>query len=170
MIYDNREGDRNKVLKLLRGKMRNTETNEIEKYCRSTVKFLLLLLFLLCFSSDHVLVWEGPKVIQDYPNLPAGKESLCSFKRSETNFSMFLLSRFYEPKKKKKKTEASEIMTLTDRRVLINQQHCSLHTSSYTTLHFSKALCSVEGMFVAIYSHHYYAGIPYGWAWIRHSF
>lgn len=42
--------------------------------------------------------------------------------------------------------------------------------ASYTTLHSSEALCSMECMFLSINSHHYYVGIPYGWAWIKHLF
>lgn len=40
-------------------------------------------------------------VFQDYPNLPVSNESLCSFKGSWTAVSMFILSCFDDPKKKK---------------------------------------------------------------------
>lgn len=47
------------------------------------------------------------------------------------------------------------------------------NTTSYIlhpTLHCSAALRTMKCMLQSIYSHHCYAGIPYGWAWIKHSF
>lgn len=60
--------------------------------------------------------------------------------------------------------------TPTQYYVILHQCLRSQHRVLHPALHSSEAECNMKCMLLSIYSHHYYAGIPYGWGWIKHSF
>lgn len=59
--------------------------------------------------------------------------------------------------------------TPTQYYVILHQCLRSQHRVLHPALHSSEAECNMKCMLLSIYSHHYYAGIPYGWGWIKHS-
>lgn len=75
-------------------------------------------------------------VMQDYPNLPARKESNVKVLKPKFQYSFFHISMSQKKPNKQKKTDASETVMLTDRRAcdqsaIMHPTHVILH---YTAL------------------------------------